>query len=55
MVLMIALGQQKNNICINFSKANAKFCLRLHYNGDESSLFVNKVESCKSKAKDNIS
>ena len=35
MILLIALVQQKT-IYINFSKANTKFCLRLHYNGDES-------------------
>ena len=26
---------------INFSKANTKFCLSLHYNADNSYLFVN--------------
>ena len=26
---------------IDFGKANTKFCLSLHYNGDNSDLFVN--------------
>ena len=30
-------------------------CLSLYYNGVESSLYVNKTEICKFKAKDNIS
>ena len=35
---------------ISFSKANTKFCLRLHYNGDNSYLFVNGKEIFKLKA-----
>ena len=54
MVLMIALVQQKK-ISTNFSKAKTKFCLSLHYNGDESYLYVNETEICKFKAHDNIS
>ena len=53
MVLMIALVQKKRN-SINFSKAKTKFCLSLHYNYDESYLYVNKTDICKSKANDNI-
>ena len=29
---------------ISFSKASTKFCLSLHYNGDNSYLFVNGKE-----------
>ena len=29
---------------INFTKANTKVCLNLHYNGDISFLFVNGIE-----------
>ena len=29
---------------INFTKANTKFCLSLHYNGDNNYLFVNGTE-----------
>ena len=54
MVLMIALVQQKK-ISINFSKANTKFCLSLHYNGEESYLYVSKTDIGKFKAKVNIS
>ena len=39
---------------INFSKAKTKFCLRLHYNGNESYLHVNKIGICKFKVNDNI-
>ena len=37
---------------ISFTKKNAKFCLRLHYNGANSYLFVNGTEIIKFKAKD---
>ena len=40
---------------INFSEVNIKFCFSLPYNSDESFLYVNKTEICKSKAKDNTS
>ena len=36
----------------NFSAENKKFCLNLHYNGDDSYLFVNGKEVTKFKAKD---
>ena len=36
----------------NFTVANKKFCLRLHYNGDNSYLFVNGKEIINFKAKD---
>ena len=52
-VLMVVLVQQKKSI--NFSKANTKFCISLHYNCDESHLYVNKKEIYKFKVKDNIS
>ena len=37
---------------INFTVTKKKFCLRLHYNGGNSYLFVNSTEICKFKAKD---
>ena len=37
---------------INFTKTNTKSCLRLHYNGTDSYLFVNGTEIHKHKAKD---
>ena len=40
---------------INLSKANTKFCLSLHYDGDESYLHVNKTEICKFKSNGNLS
>ena len=36
----------------NFIVDNKKFCLSLHYNGDDSYLFVNGKEIYKFKAKD---
>ena len=36
---------------INFTK-NKKFCLSLHYNREDSQLFVNGTEIYKSKARD---
>ena len=36
---------------VNFTVTKKKFCLRLHYNGGNSYLFVNGTEICKFKAK----
>ena len=36
----------------NFTAANKKFVLSLHYNGDDSYLFVNGKRDLKFKAKD---
>ena len=36
---------------INFTKSRVRFCLNLHYNRDNSYLFVNGTEICKFKAK----
>ena len=40
----------EKTFCINFSKANTGFFLSLHYNGDNSYLFVNGKEIYKFKA-----
>ena len=48
-----SIGAAEKLFSINFSKAKTKFCLSLHYNGEESYLYANKV--CKFKANDNIS
>ena len=37
---------------INFTEHDKKFCLNLHYNGENSYLFVNCKEIIKYKAKD---
>ena len=37
---------------INFTEKNKKFCLNLHYNGENSYIFVNGTEIHKFKAKD---
>ena len=50
MVLMEALDHQKKRFSINFTKANTKVCLSLHYNADNSYLFVNEKEIFKFKA-----
>ena len=44
LVLMEALVHQKKKFGINFTKANTKFCLSLHYNADNSYLFANGKE-----------
>ena len=33
-------GSAEKTFCINFSKASLKFCLSLHYNGDNSYFFL---------------
>ena len=45
-----SFGAPEKRISINFSKANRKFCLSLHYNVDNSYLFVNWKEIFKFKA-----
>ena len=37
---------------INFTKSKIRFCLSLHYNGDNSYIFVNGTEICKFTVKD---
>ena len=39
---------------INFTEVNTKFCLSLHYNGENSYLFVNGKEIHKFTAKDSM-
>ena len=39
-----SFGASEKKKDINFSKANTKFCLSLHYNADNSYLFVNGKE-----------
>ena len=38
--------------CVNLSATKTRLCLNLHYNGDNSYLFVNGKEIIKFKAKD---
>ena len=50
LVLMETLVHQKKKFSINFSKANTKYCLSLHYNDDNSYLFVKRKEIFNFKA-----
>ena len=45
---------QHRKIIINFNKTKTNFCLSLHYNGDESYLYVNKTETSKFKTRYNF-
>ena len=47
---MEALVHQKKRFRINFTNANTKFCLSLHYNAGNSYLFANGKEIFKFKA-----
>ena len=49
---MILLCRQKRYTAKNFSAVGEKFVLSLHYNGDNSYLFVNGKQELKFKAKD---
>ena len=53
LVLMEVLVHQKGKFSINFSKADIKFCLSLHYNADNSYLFANGKEIFKFNADNN--
>ena len=46
-----SFSSREKNVCTYFIKANIKLCLGLHYNGDNSYLFVNGNEIFKSKVK----
>ena len=37
-----SFGSPEKNVSINFSKANTKLCLSLHYNADNIYLFANR-------------
>ena len=62
LILGRGLTQKVNNTAIyakkmylpNFSGGNKTFCLSLHYNGDDSYLFVHGKEVTKFKAKDSV-
>ena len=45
-----SFGASEKKIDLNFIKAKTKFWLSLHYNGDNSYLFVDGKEICKFKA-----
>ena len=49
-VLMEAFVQQKKKFSVDFSKLSTKLCLILHYNTENSYLFVNGKEIFKFKA-----
>ena len=51
-VLMIQPCTLKKIYSQNFTAVNKKFVLSLHYNGDDSYLFVNGKREVKFKAKD---
>ena len=50
MVIMEAFDYQKKRLSINFTEGDTKLCLRLHYNTDNSYLFVNEKEILEFKA-----
>ena len=45
-----SFGTLEKKFDVNFSKANTKFCLGLHYNAHNSYLFVNRKEIFKFKS-----
>ena len=47
---MEALLHKENKIDFKFTKVKTKFCLSLHYNADNSYLFVNGKDVCEFKA-----
>ena len=54
LALMVVHTIDKQNLYeTNFTEPNKKFVLSLHYNGDNSYLFVNAVEQLKFKADNN--
>ena len=41
----------KDEYSINFKRSRKKLCLSLHYDGNNSSLFVKVIKACEFKAK----
>ena len=56
MILMTVLTSNGSEFIVNLAESNARFCLRSHYSGDESYLYVSKtqIQICKIKGIDNI-
>ena len=54
MISMTIFVQQKKKLSINFTKANTKFSLGLHYNCNERYMYLNKTEICKFKTQGDI-
>ena len=50
LVLMESFGASEKKINITFTEAKTKFCSSLHYNADNSYLFVNGTEIYKFKS-----
>ena len=50
LVINGSFGSLEKTFSINFTKENTKFCLSLHYNADNSYLYVNGKEIFKFKA-----
>ena len=44
----------KKKKALAFTKTKKQICLRLHYNGQESYLYVNKKKICKIQGLDNF-
>ena len=40
----VGIAGKKSFKSINFTKANIRFSLKLHYNGDESCFYLNKTD-----------
>ena len=51
LLLILTTVSALQKFSINFTKAKTKFCLSLHYNHDDSYLFVNGKEICKADNK----
>ena len=49
-VISRSFGSPEKKFFFNFSKASIKFCWSLHYNDDNSYLFINGKETFKFKA-----
>ena len=47
-----SFGSPEKKISINFTKANTKYSLSLHYNADNSYLFINRKETIKLKTRE---
>lgn len=47
-------ADKKKKKALAFTKTKKQICLRLHYNGQESHLYVNKKKICKIQGLDNF-
>ena len=48
------VGEPEKRISVSSTKSKPKFCLSLHYNGEQCHFYINRTQICRFKGLDNI-